>query len=86
MGLSNSEAVDQIVSGQILAKPKECPEEIYDIMKQCWHQNPVERPTFEKLLEMLSEINDKYNRVQEKEESEETEEKQDGQEEPIYNQ
>ncbi len=87
MVLSNAEAVDQIGSGQMLPKPEECPEEMDDIRRQGWSKNPVERPTFEKLLEMISEINDKYNRVQEKEKEpeEEPDDKKDGQDEPIYN-
>jgi serine/threonine protein kinase len=60
-GLSNSEAIEKIVAGQLLAKPEECPEELYDVMKQCWQKNPNDRPTFDKLLEQLENINERYN-------------------------
>ena len=35
--------------GQILPKPIDCPEAIYDIMRDCWNVTPENRPSFENL-------------------------------------
>lgn len=32
---------------QNLAKPAKCPQDVYDIMKQCWTLDPASRPYFE---------------------------------------
>eukprot|EP00057_Strongylocentrotus_purpuratus_P007785 XP_011662259.1 PREDICTED: proto-oncogene tyrosine-protein kinase receptor Ret-like [Strongylocentrotus purpuratus] len=35
--------------GYRMDRPEECSEELYTIMKQCWSDDPQERPSFEKL-------------------------------------
>uniref|UniRef100_F1LEJ8 Tyrosine-protein kinase n=1 Tax=Ascaris suum TaxID=6253 RepID=F1LEJ8_ASCSU len=37
-------------------KPINCPEEIYELMKQCWQESPQRRPTFTQINAILSEI------------------------------
>ena len=45
--LSSSEARDVVVKGQVLERPKVCPEDFYEnIMRPCWSKDPAERPTF----------------------------------------
>lgn len=34
-----------VESGYIMEKPEICPEAIYEIMKQCWNLDPLQRPT-----------------------------------------
>ena len=41
-------------SRKLLRKPKDCPQGVYDVMLQCWKENPKERATFEKLYNSLS--------------------------------
>ena len=41
-------------SRKLLQKPKDCPQGVYDVMLQCWKENPKERATFEKLHNALS--------------------------------
>ena len=36
-------------SGHRMERPDECPSEVYQIMRECWHSNPVLRPNFAKL-------------------------------------
>ncbi|XP_041349997.1 plexin-A4-like isoform X2 [Gigantopelta aegis] len=40
-------------SGKRMRKPKQCPEDIYRLMTQCWMETPGDRPTFQKSLEEL---------------------------------
>jgi len=41
--LSNHEVIKQITDGILLTKPTECPEEIYNIMLDCWHLRAQDR-------------------------------------------
>lgn len=48
--LTQSELITCLKSGQRLARPPECPENIYDqLMMPCWHEVPQKRPTFTQL-------------------------------------
>lgn len=39
-----------------LLKPEDCPQDIYNVMLQCWAQKPGDRPTFVALREFLMEV------------------------------
>lgn len=45
-----------IQSGQELPQPQYCPDNVYTIMTACWNFNPLERPKFEFIEEIISEI------------------------------
>ena len=47
--LSNTEALVAIRSGYRLPSPKGCPDQLYNIMRDCWRDNAATRPTFESL-------------------------------------
>lgn len=36
-----------------MEKPDKCPNILYDLMQCCWCYNPIDRPTFDELVEML---------------------------------
>ena len=38
-----------------MERPKNCEEQYYDMMMQCWKKNPDDRPTFETLTWMLED-------------------------------
>jgi hypothetical protein len=38
-----------------MEKPEYSPNFFGEIMKQCWHMNPKERPTFHQLAEMVEQ-------------------------------
>ena len=44
-----------------MEKPENCPNEIYELMLKCWEVNPKDRPTFDEIVDKISEINEKYN-------------------------
>jgi serine/threonine protein kinase len=44
-GISNREAVDIILRGEIMNKPANCPDQVYELI-QCWKTDPDQRATF----------------------------------------
>ncbi len=51
---NNTEVLDMLLSGQRMTKPSECPDKLYDIMKQCWSLDVKDRPNFDEILSQLS--------------------------------
>ncbi|XP_043286317.1 discoidin domain-containing receptor 2 isoform X2 [Venturia canescens] len=41
----------------ILPLPKNCPKEMYDLMRECWQRNEVDRPTFQEIHLFLQRKN-----------------------------
>jgi len=54
--MSNKEVIEKVLSGYRLEKPENCPNEIYQIMMQCWNKNPQERPSFKEIYNILISI------------------------------
>lgn len=50
-----------IENGERLKKPDICPENIFNIMENCWNYNPKDRPTFRHLTEFFSNDTDYQN-------------------------
>uniref|UniRef100_A0A3Q2FVZ8 Activated CDC42 kinase 1 n=1 Tax=Cyprinodon variegatus TaxID=28743 RepID=A0A3Q2FVZ8_CYPVA len=56
LGLNGSQILHKIdKEGERLQKPEDCPQDIYNVMLQCWAQKPGDRPTFVTLREFLLE-------------------------------
>ncbi|XP_026229989.1 tyrosine kinase, non-receptor, 2b isoform X2 [Anabas testudineus] len=56
LGLNGSQILHKIdKEGERLPKPEDCPQDIYNVMLQCWAQKPDDRPTFVALREFLLE-------------------------------
>ncbi|XP_016364027.1 tyrosine kinase, non-receptor, 2b [Sinocyclocheilus rhinocerous] len=56
LGLNGSQILHKIdKEGDRLPKPEDCPQDIYNVMMQCWAQKPDDRPTFVALREFLVE-------------------------------
>ncbi|XP_045780421.1 tyrosine-protein kinase HTK16 [Maniola jurtina] len=49
------EAIQVVESGQRLERPEDCPDEIYQVMLDCWAYSPDLRPTFSKLDDVFSQ-------------------------------
>lgn len=45
-GLTNEEVVKSLREGAQLECPKACPQDVYDLMLQCWLERPTSRPMF----------------------------------------
>ena len=48
-GMTNSEVMTKVEAGYRMPPPPRCPDPLYQIMVDCWKQDPEERPTFEYL-------------------------------------
>ena len=46
----------QVEHGYRMQPPQSCPAQLYDIMLECWHKDPVKRPTFETLQWKLEDF------------------------------
>ncbi|XP_062844137.1 tyrosine kinase, non-receptor, 2b isoform X2 [Trichomycterus rosablanca] len=56
LGLNGSQILHKIdKESERLPKPEDCPQDIYNVMMQCWAQKPDDRPTFVALREFLVE-------------------------------
>lgn len=54
-GLTNLETIDFVKSGKRMTIPPKAPEVIQNLMLECWKERPEDRPSFKKVLELISE-------------------------------
>ena len=50
------EAREKIDRGYRMPAPSSAPSDMYEIMKRCWQDNENDRPTFQQIVELLSQI------------------------------
>lgn len=55
-GMSHEEVVKYLKEGKVLTCPDNTPVEIYDLMKQCWQSDPIQRPIFRILQKNLQNL------------------------------
>ena len=55
-GMTNAEVLHQVEHGYRMQCPPGCPPALYDIMLECWHKDPMKRPTFETLQWQLEDF------------------------------
>ncbi|XP_072051220.1 uncharacterized protein [Amphiura filiformis] len=55
-GMTCREVILRLQEGYRMEKSETCPDEIYEIMCQCWLENPIDRPTFTVLLRTLGQL------------------------------
>ncbi|KAK2824151.1 hypothetical protein Q5P01_021326 [Channa striata] len=58
-GIPNHEIYDYLVEGHRLKQPADCLDELYEIMYSCWRADPLDRPFFPQLREMLEKLTEK---------------------------
>ncbi|XP_052284342.1 plexin-A4-like isoform X2 [Dreissena polymorpha] len=47
--IDNSAVLEHVKNGNRLKKPKQCPEEVYNVMVRCWALEPRSRPSFHQI-------------------------------------
>ncbi|XP_063830570.1 tyrosine-protein kinase abl-1 isoform X1 [Ostrinia nubilalis] len=55
-GMTNAEVLHQVEHGYRMPCPPSCPAALYEIMLECWHKDPLKRPTFETLQWKLEDF------------------------------
>ncbi|XP_068424815.1 tyrosine-protein kinase Mer [Clinocottus analis] len=58
-GIQNHEIYDYLLEGQRLKQPGDCLDELYELMYSCWRADPLDRPFFPQLREMLEKLTEK---------------------------
>ncbi|PRD19181.1 UNVERIFIED_CONTAM: fgfr1 [Trichonephila clavipes] len=47
---------EQLKLGHRMAKPDNCPLEVYMLMRKCWHDKPSDRPAFDEIVKCVDGI------------------------------
>ncbi|KAM7345686.1 uncharacterized protein ACRADG_011869 isoform 2-T2 [Cochliomyia hominivorax] len=55
-GMTNAEVLSQVEHGYRMPQPPNCDQRLYEIMLECWHKDPMRRPTFETLQWKLEDF------------------------------
>uniref|UniRef100_A0A1A8C5X7 Tyrosine-protein kinase receptor Tie-1 n=3 Tax=Nothobranchius TaxID=28779 RepID=A0A1A8C5X7_NOTKA len=55
-GMTCAELYEKLPQGYRMEKPKNCDDEIYELMKQCWRDRPYERPPFSQISVQVSRM------------------------------
>ena len=55
-GMNNAQVLDALQNGYRMPCPMGCPEQLYEIMRECWKDDATSRPTFETLQWRLEEF------------------------------
>ncbi|KAG7323137.1 hypothetical protein KOW79_012839 [Hemibagrus wyckioides] len=55
-GMTNPEVIRSLERGYRMQRLDSCPQELYDIMLECWKNKPEDRPTFEYLQSVLEDF------------------------------
>ena len=53
-GMKSHELVEYLNEGRRMKPPDQCPEEIYNIMLECWNDDPDSRPSMLQLYDKLN--------------------------------
>lgn len=55
--LTPAQVAIQVVTEDLRpSQPKDCPDDVYELMESCWERDPSERPTFAAIGSELSSI------------------------------
>jgi len=51
--MSKDEVVTKVIQNYRMDIPDNCPQNIYNLMKNCWDRDPKKRPSFEKIASQV---------------------------------
>ncbi|XP_076134719.1 tyrosine-protein kinase receptor Tie-1 isoform X4 [Alosa pseudoharengus] len=55
-GMTCAELYEKLPQGYRMEKPKNCDDEVYELMRQCWRDRPYERPPFQQISVQLTRM------------------------------
>ncbi|XP_020912593.1 fibroblast growth factor receptor 2 [Exaiptasia diaphana] len=53
---TNTQLVNQLRNGYRMEKPDHCPDDMYEVMMNCWNDDTQERPSFSALIPRLETL------------------------------
>ncbi|CAG2222081.1 unnamed protein product [Mytilus edulis] len=56
LNLEREEIEDDILSGKRLERPPHCSEDLYQLMLECWQEDPMKRKEYPDILQVLSNM------------------------------
>ena len=56
LGMNNAQVLEALQTGYRMPCPMGCPEQLYEIMRECWKDDSISRPTFETLQWRLEDF------------------------------
>jgi hypothetical protein len=63
-GLTNDQVLRYVIDGGVMERPENCPDELYDMMRNCWQHRPSGRPTFLDIItRLLPWANEKFSQL-----------------------
>jgi len=61
-GFTNDEVMKYVKDGNKMRRPEDCPDILYNLMSECWNNNPNDRPTFLEICQrLLPDANDSFS-------------------------
>lgn len=57
-GLVTNKYIAEVIRDQMMKAPKKCPDNMYELMVECWASDPTARPSFKVLKKKLNKILD----------------------------
>lgn len=60
--LSNNQVLEQVSNGLRLEQPRNCPDDLWNLILLTWSENAKERPSFPELTKNLIEIKKNYRK------------------------
>ncbi|XP_070555115.1 uncharacterized protein [Ptychodera flava] len=62
-GISSRDLLIKLENGFRMERPKHCSKELYAVMKDCWHDDPARRPSFQNLMLTLQDMTNDIEQV-----------------------
>ncbi|MFH4983987.1 hypothetical protein AB6A40_010696 [Gnathostoma spinigerum] len=64
-GVQPDDMMNHLERGERMERPDNCPEDFYEVMSECWAENPKDRPDFgiirQKLATQLEQCTEEYS-------------------------
>jgi len=62
-GINGREIANKLQQGYRMPKPQHVDHQLYQIMLQCWQENPDDRPTFSMLKDTITKLTQNSNHM-----------------------
>lgn len=63
VGLKTTEVLEKIPEGFRMSIPESCPKNVFELIEQCWNQDPEKRPSFPEIEKKLKELKENSSNI-----------------------